>query len=66
MASPASGFEWRRAAQCSTEAGCVEVGFDDSGVVVRNSAEPDEQALLFTREEWAAFLAGVKAGEFDA
>lgn len=22
-------------------------------------------ALRFTREEWAAFVAGVKAGEFD-
>jgi hypothetical protein len=43
---------------------CVEVAL--SGMVfVRHSARRDEATLVFTREEWDAFVKGVKAGEFD-
>jgi Domain of unknown function (DUF397) len=47
--------------------GCVEVGLRPDGpVVVRDSKDPERQAsLVFTAEEWAAFVAGVKNGEFD-
>jgi len=31
---------------------------------VRNSRHPGGPALLFTAEEWAAFLAGADDGEF--
>jgi hypothetical protein len=34
-------------------------------VAVRDSKDPGRQPLVFTLEEWAAFTAGVKAGEFD-
>lgn len=33
-------------------------------VVVRNSAAPDE-VVAFTPEEWRAFVAGVRLGEFE-
>ncbi|MEL7067122.1 MAG: DUF397 domain-containing protein [Cyanobacteria bacterium J06581_3] len=43
---------------------CVEVKIDSQSIFVRHSR--DNQGLLkFTREEWNAFLLGVKAGEFD-
>jgi hypothetical protein len=47
--------------------GCVEVGrAPDGPVVVRDSKDPERRAsLVFTAEEWAAFVAGVKNGEFD-
>jgi len=47
--------------------GCVEVGRTPGGpVVVRDSKDPERRAsLVFTAEEWAAFVAGVKNGEFD-
>lgn len=35
------------------------------GVEVRDVSDKDAAPLRFTREEWAAFVAGVKAGEFD-
>lgn len=35
-----------------------------SRVWVRQSTDP-EAKLEFTRDEWVAFLAGAKAGEFD-
>lgn len=46
---------------------CVEVGAlpDGAGVAVRDSKNPEVAALTFTAAEWADFLAGVRAGEFD-
>ncbi|EHK89200.1 hypothetical protein SZMC14600_01212 [Saccharomonospora azurea SZMC 14600] len=32
---------------------------------VRNSKRPDEASVAYTDSEWRAFVAGVKAGEFD-
>jgi Domain of unknown function (DUF397) len=45
--------------------GCVEVAALDDRVAVRNSREPEGSVLLFSRHEWAAFVGGVRAGEFD-
>jgi uncharacterized protein DUF397 len=47
--------------------GCVEVGQGpDGSVVVRDAKDPQRStSLVFDRTEWAAFVAGVKAGEFD-
>jgi Domain of unknown function (DUF397) len=45
---------------------CVEVRpMTDGSVVLRNSRYPDRVAPAFTQGEWVAFVAGVKAGEFD-
>ena len=46
---------------------CVEVGRSPEGpVVVRDSKDPERRtSLVFTPEEWTAFVAGVKNGEFD-
>ena len=45
---------------------CVEVGRTSEGdVLVRDSKDRSQEALAFTPEEWTAFVAGVKAGEFD-
>lgn len=56
---------WTRA-RCDTSA-CVEVRaslvFEDT-VVLRSSVHP-QSVVAVSREEWAAFVAGVKAGDFD-
>jgi Domain of unknown function (DUF397) len=45
---------------------CVEVARSPDGtVLVRDTKDPVRHALSFTDEEWVAFVAGVKAGEFD-
>jgi Domain of unknown function (DUF397) len=36
-----------------------------SAVAVRDSKDPDGPRLVVTPDEWRAFAAGVKAGEFD-
>lgn len=45
---------------------CVEVALlPDGGALTRDSKDPHGPTHRFNRGEWAAFLAGVKAGEFD-
>jgi len=48
--------------------GCVEAGplRDGTGrIAVRHSKIRDGATILYTRPEWEAFVAGVRAGEFD-
>lgn len=47
---------------------CVEAGKDPARghIAVRNSRDLAAAPLLFTPNEWAAFVAGVKDGQFDA
>jgi hypothetical protein len=59
-------MEWVKAQASNPSGNCVQVSFGPDGVRVRNSRDPDGPTVLFTREEWAAFIAGAKAGEFDA
>jgi hypothetical protein len=45
---------------------CVEVAFlPDGRVAVRNSKNLAGGMLLFTRDEWRAFVGGVQLGEFE-
>jgi hypothetical protein len=44
---------------------CVEVGFVTTEVLMRDSKDPNGPVLHFTPDEWRAFIAGVKDGEFD-
>jgi Domain of unknown function (DUF397) len=55
---------WRRSSLCMN-AGCVEVGAIEGLVVVRDSKLESSPVLSYTPDEWQAFIAGVKAGEFD-
>jgi hypothetical protein len=55
--------QWRRAKRCGNYA-CVEVARVESGYLVRGTSDP-EKTLLFTDAEWAAFVAGVRDGDFD-
>lgn len=61
-----SGVTWRKSQRSGAVGNCVEVAAMPSGeVAVRNSRFPQGPALVYTREEMAAFLAGAKDGEFD-
>jgi hypothetical protein len=57
---------WRKATASNPSGACVEVAPLPGGdVAVRNSRHPAGPALVYTRAEIAAFLAGAKSGEFD-
>lgn len=45
--------------------GCVEVSISNDGVRVRDTKNRSGAMLSFNAEEWSAFLAGVRNGEFD-
>jgi hypothetical protein len=56
---------FRKSSICGV-GGCVEVAFvDDREVWVRDSKNPHGPHLSFTGREWAAFVAGVRLGEFE-
>jgi hypothetical protein len=58
---------WRKSARSGGTGGnCVEVAGNLPGIVaVRDSKDPDGPALIFTPDEWRAFSAGIRDGEFD-
>lgn len=58
--------EWRMSTYSANGSSCVEVASNLPGIVaVRDSKDPDGPVLVFTPDEWRAFTAGTKAGEFD-
>ncbi|GAA2661411.1 DUF397 domain-containing protein [Paractinoplanes durhamensis] len=61
-----SGAVWHKSTRSGGNGGdCVEVAANLPDVVaVRDSKHRNGAALVFTRNEWRSFVAGVKAGEF--
>jgi hypothetical protein len=57
---------WRKSKHSGAVGNCVEVAPLRNGeIAMRNSRFPSGPALIYTRAEMAAFLAGAKDGEFD-
>ena len=57
---------WRKSAASNPNGDCVELARLPAGeIAMRNSRDPRGPALIYTRAEIAAFLAGAKDGEFD-
>jgi len=60
------GVNWQKSQHSNPNGACVEVAvLPDGEIAVRNSRFPAGPALVYTRAEIAAFLAGAKDGEFD-
>ncbi|MGQ0837372.1 DUF397 domain-containing protein [Actinokineospora sp.] len=57
---------WRKSSFSGDEGACVETApLVDGSIAVRNSNHRDAGIVFFTRAEMAAWINGVKAGEFD-
>ena len=61
------GVVWCKSQRSNPSGSCVELGLlpASAGVAMRNSRDPDGPALVYTLEEVAAFLGGVRDGDFD-
>jgi Domain of unknown function (DUF397) len=59
-------LEWFKGS-FSAAGACVEVAFlpEGKGVAVRDPKDHSKQPHFYTPDEWCAFTAGVKGGEFD-
>jgi hypothetical protein len=55
---------WRKSSY-SGNGNCVEVAFVDHHVAVRDSKNRNGPVIMFTPDEWDAFLRGARDGEFD-
>jgi hypothetical protein len=57
---------WQKSKHSNPNGACVEVArLPEGAIAVRNSRFPSGPALVYTRAEIEAFLAGAKDGEFD-
>jgi hypothetical protein len=60
-----AGAVWRKSTH-SGDGGCVEVAYAGGMIGVRDTkANGTGPALAFTEQEWVAFLAGARDGEFE-
>jgi hypothetical protein len=61
-----SGLVWRKATASNPSGNCVELAELESGeIAMRNSRFPSGAVITYTRAEIAAFIDGVRGGEFD-
>ena len=61
-----TGATWRKSSHSNGATNCVEVALLPDGTIgVRHSRRPDAEVIVYSRAEWTAFLAGVKAEEFE-
>jgi hypothetical protein len=60
------GMRWRKSSYSASNGGaCLEVADGQTAVVaVRDSKDPEGPVLAFAPDEWQAFIAAIKAGEF--
>jgi hypothetical protein len=57
---------WRKSQASNPSGSCVEIAeLPGAKVAVRNSRDKAGPALIYPRAELAAFLLGIKNGEFD-
>lgn len=60
------GVRWRKSRYSNSQGNCVEMAeLPDGQVAMRNSRDPGGPALVYTRAEIGALVAGAKDGDFD-
>lgn len=65
-ASELGELDWRQAGDPGTGSGVELARLADGQIAVRNSADPDGPALIYTRAEIEALIGGAQDGDFDA
>ncbi|HEY7265156.1 MAG TPA: DUF397 domain-containing protein [Trebonia sp.] len=65
-ASELGELDWRLAGDPGSGTGVELARLADGQIAVRNSADPDGPALIYTRAEIEALIGGAQDGDFDA
>ena len=65
-ASELGELDWRLAGGQGAGTGVELARLADGQIAVRNSADPDGPALIYTRAEIEALIGGAQDGDFDA
>lgn len=59
------GADWRKASYSMANGNCVEAISASTHIAVRDSVNPGATVLSYPSGAWQAFIAKVKAGNFD-
>jgi hypothetical protein len=59
-------LRWRTSRYSGAANNCVEVAPLPNGAAVRDSRDPAGPMLTFPGAAWAAFTAGIRAGDFES
>ncbi|TMR99777.1 DUF397 domain-containing protein [Nonomuraea basaltis] len=65
MQPDVSDLPWRTSSFSGNGASCVEVAITETVIKVRDTKDRAGGTLTFRPDEWEAFLAGVRHGEFE-
>jgi hypothetical protein len=65
MTPDAEGLRWFKSTYSDAGNDCVETAFVEDSTLVRDTKDREGPVLRFPRNEWTAFLEGVKDGQFD-
>jgi hypothetical protein len=57
-----SNADWQTAGRGR---GDVQIAFVEGFIAMRNGGRPQSPSLIFTPDEWGAFVLGAREGEFD-
>jgi len=58
-------MDWFKSSRSAPNECVLGARLENGGMAVKDSKTPDGPVLVFTRDEWQAFIEGVKLGEFD-
>jgi len=58
-------LDWWKSTRSAENGDCVEVSNRSGVVAMRDSKDPSGTVLSFRKDNWRAFIEGVRSGEFD-
>lgn len=58
--------QWRTSSRSGGNGACIEARYADQATQVRDSKDRQGPVLSFSPGQWTCFIAGIKAGAFEA
>lgn len=65
LTAAARRASWRKSSFSGYDGECVTVAALPGGIGVRDSKQPEAGTLVLSREQFAGWVASIRAGEFD-